>query len=120
MAELLILRLQVSEDGLGLAGWQMALVFHSGESMRWTPGGLSKNIEDRRGSSGGGFGMAPMGIGGAIILLVLSLVFGVDLSGNGGGGGSPIPQSSGGEVSGSVAESPEEHQLVQFVSFVLD
>jgi len=96
--------------------------FSNGRIMRWTPGGLSKNIEDRRGSSGGGgFGMAPMGIGGAIILLVLSLVFGVDLTGgNGGGGGSPVPQSSGGEVAGSIAESPEEHQLVQFVSFVLD
>jgi predicted metalloprotease len=89
--------------------------------MKWTPGGLSKNIEDRRGASGGrGFGMAPMGIGGAVILLILSLVFGVDLTGNGGGGGSPIPQSSGGEVAGPVDETAEEHQMVQFVSFVLD
>jgi uncharacterized protein len=87
--------------------------------MRWTPGGVSRNIEDRRGSSGRGFGMAPMGIGGAIIALVLALVFGVDITGNG-GGGSTIPQSSGGEVAGPVAESPEEHQLVQFMSFVLD
>ena len=87
--------------------------------MKWTPGGLSKNIEDRRGSSGGGFGMAPMGIGGAVILLVLSLVFGVDLTG-GGGGGSPIPQSSGGEVGAPVDETAEEHQQAQFVSFVLD
>ena len=62
--------------------------------------------------------MAPMGIGGAIILLVLSLVFGVDLTG--GGGGSPIPQSSGGEVAGPVQETAEEHQMAQFVSFVLD
>jgi predicted metalloprotease len=88
--------------------------------MKWTPGGLSRNIEDRRGSSGGGgFGMAPMGIGGTIILLVLGLIFGVDFSGNG-GGGSPIPQSSGGEVGAPVDETPEEHQAVQFVSFVLD
>ena len=54
--------------------------------MRWTPGGVSKNIEDRRGQSGGGFGMAPMGIGGTIILLVLGLIFGVDFNGNGGAG----------------------------------
>ena len=88
--------------------------------MRWTPGGMSRNIEDRRGASGGGgFGMAPMGIGGAVILLVLSLIFGVDLTG-GGGGGSPIPQSSGGEVAGPIEETPEERQMVQFVSFVLD
>jgi predicted metalloprotease len=92
---------------------------YSWRRMRWTPGGLSKNIEDRRGSSGGGFGMAPMGIGGTIILLVLGLIFGVDLTGNG-DGGSPIPQSSGGEVGAPVSESPEEAQLSQFVSFVLD
>jgi predicted metalloprotease len=85
--------------------------------MRWTPGGLSKNIEDRRGSSGGGFGMAPMGIGGGIVLLILSLVFGVDLTGGGDGG---PPQSSYGEVAGPVEETPEERQLAQFVSFVLD
>jgi uncharacterized protein len=88
--------------------------------MRWTPGGVSRNIEDRRGqSSGGGFGMAPMGIGGTIVLLVLGLIFGVDLTGNG-GGPSPAPMSSGGEVAGPVAETPEEHQQVQFMSFVLD
>jgi predicted metalloprotease len=88
-------------------------------TMKWTPGGLSKNIEDRRGSSGGGMGMAPMGIGGTIVLLILGLVFGVDLTG-GGGGGSPIPQSSGGEVAGPVTETAEENQMAQFVSFVLD
>lgn len=88
--------------------------------MRWTPGGLSKNIEDRRGSSGGGgFGMAPMGIGGTIILLILGLIFGTDLTGNG-GGGSSIPNTSGGEVGAPVTETAEEHQLAQFASFVLD
>ena len=34
------------------------------------------NVEDRRGA--GGIGMAPMGIGGTVILLVLSLIFGRD------------------------------------------
>src|SRR5712691_9669352 len=29
--------------------------------MRWTPGGVSSDIEDRRGSSGFGIGGAPMG-----------------------------------------------------------
>lgn len=87
--------------------------------MRWTPGGLSKNIEDRRGSSGGGgFGMAPMGIGGTIILLVLGLIFGTDLTGGGDSG--PIPNSSGGEVGAPVTETADEHQLAQFASFVLD
>lgn len=88
--------------------------------MKWTPGGLGKHIEDRRGSGGGGgFGMAPMGIGGTIILLVLGLIFGVDLTGNG-NGGSPIPQSSGGEVAGPISESEEEAQLAQFISYVVD
>lgn len=88
--------------------------------MKWTPGGLGKHIEDRRGSSGGGgMGMAPMGIGGTIILLVLGLIFGVDLTG-GGDGGSPLPQSSGGEVGAPVSESAAEAQLSQFVSFVND
>ena len=48
--------------------------------MRWTPGGDSQDIEDRRDESGGGgggfqFGGMHIGIGGALVLLVLSLVF---------------------------------------------
>lgn len=81
--------------------------------MKWTPGGLG-NITDKRGSSGGGMGMAPMGIGGTVILLVLGLIFGVDLT----GGGSGSPQSSGGEVGAAATESPEEANLAQFIAFV--
>src|SRR5688572_24662670 len=84
--------------------------------MRWTPGGRSGNIEDRRGM-GGGFGRAGMGIGGTLILLVLGLIFGQDFIG--GGGGPVTTQASGGEVA-PVQESPEEARLVEFVSFVLD
>ena len=54
--------------------------------MKWTPGGSSDDIEDRRGSddSGGssgpglggmGFGAPHLGIGGVIILFILSVVF---------------------------------------------
>ena len=50
--------------------------------MRWQDGGESSDIEDRRdesggGGGGGGFGFGGMhiGIGGALILLVLSLIF---------------------------------------------
>jgi predicted metalloprotease len=88
--------------------------------MRWTPGGQSRNIEDRRGSSGGfGGGMAPMGIGGTIVLLVLSLIFGRDFVG--GGSSDPAnPQSASGEVAPPSEQSPEEAREVQFVSFVLD
>src|SRR6478609_513441 len=87
--------------------------------MRWSPGGTSKNIEDRRGSSGGFGGMAPMGIGGTIVLLVLSLIFGRDFVG-GSSGDTQSPQSSAGEVAPPSDQSPEEQREVQFVSFVLD
>jgi len=88
--------------------------------MRWTPGGESSNIEDRRGQ-GGGFlpgGRAGMGIGGAVVMLVLSLIFGRNfVTGDTTTTGNPgAPAAANGEVS----SSPAEERLVQFVSFVLD
>lgn len=81
--------------------------------MRWTPGRVSSDIEDRRGW--GGMGGAPIGIGGAVVLLVLSLVFGRDFF-------SLLDQGTGVQQAPNapVAESPEEQRQVQFVSFVLD
>jgi predicted metalloprotease len=87
--------------------------------MRWSPGGKSSNIEDRRGSGFGG--MAPMGIGGTVVLLILSLIFGRDFVG--GSSGDPTNQGQAQTQSGEVAptnESPEEKREVQFMSFVLD
>src|SRR5262245_54229811 len=84
--------------------------------MRWTPGGGSRNVEDRRGS---GMGMAPMGIGGGVILLILSLLFGRDFISDT-GGDQTQQQTQGGEVGAPVQETPEEHKEVQFVSWVLD
>jgi predicted metalloprotease len=86
--------------------------------MRWTPGGRSSDLEDRRGSSGGGLagGGMRIGLGGAAVLLVLSLVFKQNffaLLGGGGAGGEPT-------ASGPVASTPEEEKKVDFVSFVLD
>jgi predicted metalloprotease len=86
--------------------------------MRWTPGGSKADIEDRRGSSGLGIGGAPIGIGGAIILLVLSLLFHKNffaLLGNGSETAQTAPVSSQ-----PVAESAAEHQEVEFVTFVLN
>lgn len=86
--------------------------------MRWTPGGTSSDVEDERGSSGGGgFGGAPIGIGGALILLVLSLIFGRNfftLVGTGPQTAAPARQNA------PLQESPQEHREVQFVSFTLD
>jgi len=95
--------------------------------MRWTPGGESGNIEDRRGS--GGIGPVHVGLGGTVILIVLSLIFGRDFMSD---NVNPNPYSAGGSAAGSlgpggpngpgapVNESPEEAKEVQFVSFVLD
>src|ERR1700688_767559 len=46
--------------------------------MRWTPGGSSDDVEDRRHDSGSGgmqLGGVHLGIGGMLIVLVLSVVF---------------------------------------------
>ena len=51
--------------------------------MKWLPGGESQDIEDRRDESGGGggfqFGGIHIGIGGAIVLLILSFIFKTNL-----------------------------------------
>jgi len=91
--------------------------------MRWTPGGVSRDIEDRRGQSRGGFGgFGPhIGIGGALVLLVLSLLFHRNLFALFGGGtddGTVAGAPANGEA--PVAQSPAEDSAVQFVSFVLD
>ena len=88
--------------------------------MRWTPGGESSDIEDRRGQSGGFLpgGRAGMGIGGAVVMLVLSLIFGRNFV----TGGTTTTDNPGAPAAanGDVSSSPAEERLVQFVSFVLD
>src|SRR4029077_16427601 len=84
--------------------------------MRWSPGRDSGNVEDRRGSSG--IGMSPMGIGGTVILLVLSLIFGRDLV-TGSGDETPAPPAAGCDVT-SASESPAEAKNGQLVKFVFD
>jgi len=91
--------------------------------MRWTPGGTSDDIEDRRdeggGGGGGGFGGMHIGIGGLILLFILSLVFRQNFFALLGGGGA----NSGGSAAVSQpnpARDEAEKPLVQFVSFVLD
>ena len=80
--------------------------------MRWTPGDRG-NIEDMRGRSG--VGVIPIGIGGFLVLLVLSWVSGTNLFsllGN----DSQAPQTVG--TSGQVSSSPAEERMVDFVDAV--
>jgi predicted metalloprotease len=85
--------------------------------MRWTPGDRG-NIEDMRGSSGIGMKAGGLGIGGLLVVLLLSWATGIDfVSLVGGGGGAPT-NSVG--TSGTVASSPEEEKLVDFVGAVMD
>ncbi len=82
--------------------------------MRWTPGGRSPNLEDRR-SAGGGMGRG-LGIGGTVVVLALSLIFGrnlfTDLGVEPAVGSASAPMTA----ADSAAEEPE----VQFISVVLD
>ena len=91
--------------------------------MRWTPGGTSGDIEDRRDQGGGGrgfgFGGLRLGLGGLLILGVLSLVFKQNFFAllDGGGNTAPGPAAvSNADPAKDAAERP----LVEFVSFVLD
>ncbi len=99
--------------------------------MRWTPGGQSPDIEDRRSEGGGGFGFGGpsfggfggrhLGIGGTLLSIVLSIVFRNDLFNS----GTPAPtqsyrQDDANPGVGSASRDAGEEKEVQFVSFVLD
>jgi uncharacterized protein len=86
--------------------------------MRWSDSGRSSDLEDRRGDSPGfgGFGLPHLGIGGFLIILVLSLLFHRNLFTLLGGGGSVGTGTQQSRPVNDQAEEPEVH----FVSFVLD
>jgi predicted metalloprotease len=81
--------------------------------MRWTPGNRG-NIEDLRGRSVGMRG-ASLGVGGLVVVLLLSWLTGVDFLSLVGNDGAPT-ESVG--TSGRVNESPEEARLYDMVDNV--
>ena len=91
--------------------------------MEWTPGGESEDIEDRRDQSGGGgggvmgFGGIHLGIGGTLIVLVLSFIFKTNLFSLFSGGPAATPAAN---VTPDTARDSSESSEVQFISFVLD
>src|SRR5262245_32732749 len=91
--------------------------------MRWTPGRRSPDLEDRRATTGGRrialpLGGGGLGLGGLLILLVLSFIFKTDLLSLFSGGGGPAVEVG---LPGQQFEpTPDEEKLVDFVSFVLD
>ncbi|HMJ18162.1 MAG TPA: neutral zinc metallopeptidase [Gemmatimonadaceae bacterium] len=82
--------------------------------MRWTPGGRSPNLEDRR-SSGGGMGRG-LGVGGTVVVLALSLIFGRNLFTDLG----VTPAVGAASAPMTPADSAAQETEVQFVSFLLD
>jgi uncharacterized protein len=94
--------------------------------VRWTRGERSRDIEDRRDESPSGRGMGirvggGIGLGGAVILLVLSLVFGQNFFALLDGGSDVSTGREGGAPSAPSRKArPVEEQLADFVSFVLD
>ena len=86
--------------------------------MQWTPGGVSGDVEDRRGQGGFRMGGPQLGLGATLLLLLLSVIFGRDFLSF--FSGSPGAAPAVGSASRSAVESPREAKLVEFVSFVLD
>ena len=96
-----------------------------GKDMEWTPGGISNDIEDRRDDSAGGgfggfggFGFGHLGIGGVLIVGLLSLLFGRNFF-TLFSGGAPV-QDTATYQTPNRAQDAREGTEVQFVSFVLD
>ena len=85
--------------------------------MKWTPGDRG-NVEDLRGRSGG-MRMGGIGLGGLLIVLLLSWFTGVDFLSLIGGGGVPMEDTAP-TSGGPVASSPGEEKMVDFVDAVME
>jgi predicted metalloprotease len=88
--------------------------------MDWTPGGSSDDIEDRRDEGGGGgggfgfggFGGVHLGIGGTILVVVLSIIFRSNLF-------TGVVAPAGPHVADTARDASEQNE-VEFVKFVLN
>jgi predicted metalloprotease len=86
--------------------------------MKWTRGDRS-NVEDVRGRSG--MRMGGIGLGGLLVVLLLSWLTGVDfLSLVGPGGLAPAPTESVGPGGAPLDTTPEEEELVELVDAVVE
>lgn len=89
--------------------------------MRWRKRERSSNLEDRRSQTGrrlgGGRGM---GLGGLLIILALSFLFKENFFALLGPALETAPAPGGASAPQSTQASPEEEELVDFMSFVLD
>jgi uncharacterized protein len=92
--------------------------------MKWTAGNRD-NVDDERAASGGRGvsmgGVGGLGIGGLLVVLLLSWATGIDflsLLGGGDGGVAPPPAASVGG-GGELRTTPDEERLVDFVDAVM-
>ena len=83
--------------------------------MRWTPGGIGSDVEDRRGRSGG-IGGGGLSIVGVVILLIVSLITGRNYIGAFLAGGGQMQQV--GPSPAPRAADPQEDRSAQLASFV--
>ena len=88
--------------------------------MQWTSGGSDEDIEDRRdqsGGGGGGFGGGRLGLGGILIVGLLSLIFGRNFFSLFQGAS---PATTATRSAPNPARTAKEQPEVEFVKFVLN
>jgi hypothetical protein len=91
--------------------------------MRWTRGSDRSNVEDRRGDAGGGGGRGPglrLGLGGFVVVAVLSIVLKRNLFTELGVSSGVSPSADVAPGAAPAAPSAAEEEQADFVTFVLN